>query len=118
MDVNWLFVGMHYVQKKLIRKTQNLFLNFGYFSLFSNVQDLLDSILAVTSVCQTMEKGLKVLLGLLKEKLETSMYVHFGLLCKFLDQMQNYPIQINKVKDWTFRFQKKKKKKKKKMLAK
>ena len=36
------------------------------------------------------------------------MYVSFGLLCTFLDQMENCPILINKVKDWTFRFQKNK----------
>ena len=49
MNVNWLFiaVGMHYVQKKLIRENQNLLLNCGYFSLFSKVQYLPDSMLAV-----------------------------------------------------------------------
>ena len=36
------------------------------------------------------------------------MYVKFGLLCTFADQMENCSIQINKVKDWTFIFQKNK----------
>ena len=36
------------------------------------------------------------------------MYVKFGLLCTFADQIENCSIQINKVKDWTFRFQKNK----------
>ena len=36
------------------------------------------------------------------------MYVKFGLLCIFADQMENCSIQINKVKNWTFRFQKNK----------
>ena len=33
------------------------------------------------------------------------MYVNFGLLRTFADQMENCSIQIYKVKDWTFRFQ-------------
>ena len=36
------------------------------------------------------------------------MYVKFGLLCTFADQMENCSIKINKVKAWTFRFQKNK----------
>ena len=36
------------------------------------------------------------------------MYVKFGLLCTFEDQIEYCSIQINKVKDWTFRFQKNK----------
>ena len=36
------------------------------------------------------------------------MYVNFGLPCTFADQMENCSIQINKVKDLTFRFQKNK----------
>ena len=36
------------------------------------------------------------------------MYVNFGLLCTFSDQMENCAILINKVKDWIFRFQKNK----------
>ena len=49
MNGNWLFVavGMHYVQKKLIRENYNLLLNCGYFSLFSKVYHLLDSMLAI-----------------------------------------------------------------------
>ena len=34
------------------------------------------------------------------------MNVNFRLFCTFSDQMENCPIHINKVKDWTFRFQK------------
>ena len=41
MNVNQLFVGMHYVRKKLIRKNQNLLLNFGYVSLFSKSSSFL-----------------------------------------------------------------------------
>ena len=55
---------------------------------------------------QSLDRGSKVLLVFLEEKLKTSMYVKFGLLCIFADQMENCFIQINKVKDWTFRFQK------------
>ena len=36
------------------------------------------------------------------------MFVKFGLLCTFADQIKNCSIKINKVKDWTFRFQKNK----------
>ena len=36
------------------------------------------------------------------------MYVNFGLLCTVADQMENSSIQKNKVKDWTFIFQKNK----------
>ena len=36
-NVDWLFVAMHYVPEKLIRKNENLLLNFGYFSLFRKV---------------------------------------------------------------------------------
>ena len=33
------------------------------------------------------------------------MKVHFGLICKFSDQIQNCPIKVvPKAKDWTFRF--------------
>ena len=58
-------------------------------------------------LCQSLDRGSKVLLGFLEEKLETSIYVKLGLLYAFADQMENCSIQINKVKDWTFRFQKK-----------
>ena len=59
-------------------------------------------------LCQSLDRGSKVLLGFLEEKLKTSMYVKFGLFCIFADQMENCSIQINKVKNWTFRFQKNK----------
>ena len=59
-------------------------------------------------LCQHLDRGSKVLLGFLEEKLKTSMHVNFGLICTFSDQIQNYSILINKVKDWTFRFQKNK----------
>ena len=36
------------------------------------------------------------------------MYVNFGLFCTYSDQMENCPILIKKVKDWTFRSQKNK----------
>ena len=36
------------------------------------------------------------------------MYVNFGFLCAIADQIENCSIQISKVKDWTFRFQKNK----------
>ena len=32
------------------------------------------------------------------------MYIHFGILYKFSDQIQNCPIQIKKEKDWMFSF--------------
>ena len=47
MNVNQLFVGMHYIQNKLTRRKQNLFLNVGYFLFFSKVQHLLESMVAV-----------------------------------------------------------------------
>ena len=45
------------------------------------------------------------LYGFLEEELKTSMYVNFGHLYTFADQIENCSIQIYKVKDWTFRFQ-------------
>ena len=77
MDVNWFFLGMHYVQKKLIRKIENLTLNIGYFLLFSNVYHLLDSMLAVNIYItklyhgfMDLDKGSKALECILKEKLK------------------------------------------------
>ena len=105
MNVDCLFVGMHYVQKKLIRKNQNGLVNFVYFSLFSKVQHFLDSMLAVTFCVNFWTTVPKSLLGFFEEKLKTSIYVHFGLLCTFSDQKKNYPIHISKVKGRTFRFQ-------------
>ena len=39
-------------------------------------------------LCQHLDRGSKVLLGFLEEKLKISMHVNFGLICTFLDQMQ------------------------------
>ena len=52
-----------------------------------------------------LDRDAKVLLGFLEEKLKT-MYIHFILLWKFSDQIQNCPILFKKVKDWTLTFQK------------
>ena len=43
------------------------------------------------------------MLVFLEEKLKASS-TQFGLIFKFSHQIQNGPIWINKVKDWTFRF--------------
>ena len=53
-----------------------------------------------------LDRDAKVLLGFLEEKLKTLMYIHFSLLWKFSDQIQNCPILFKKVKDWTLTFQK------------
>ena len=53
-----------------------------------------------------LDRGNKVLLGFLEEKMKTLMYIHFSLLWKFLDQIQNCPIQFKNLKDWTLTFQK------------
>ena len=108
MNVNWLLVGIHYVQKKLIMKNLNLFLNFGYFSPFSKVQHLIDIILTVNFCVRLWTEVPKSCLGFLEEKLKTSRYANFGLLCTFAYQIENCSIQIKKVKDRTFRFQKNK----------
>ena len=55
-----------------------------------------------------LNRGSKVLLEFLEEELKISMYIHFGLLCKFSDQIKNCLILIKKVKNWTFSFQKNK----------
>ena len=39
-----------------------------------------------------LDKDAKVLLGFLEEKLKTLMYIHFSLLWKLSDQIQNFPI--------------------------
>ena len=39
-----------------------------------------------------LDRDAKVLLGFLEEKLKTLMYIHFSLLWKFSDQIQNCPI--------------------------
>ena len=53
-----------------------------------------------------LDRYAKVLLGFLEEKLKTLMYIHFSLLWKFSDQIQNCTIQFKKVKYWTLTFQK------------
>ena len=53
-----------------------------------------------------LDRDAKVLLGFLEEKLKTLMYIHFSLLWKFSDQIQNCPILFKKVEDWTLTFQK------------
>ena len=52
-----------------------------------------------------LKRDAKVLLGFLEEKLKTLMYIHFSLLWKLSDQIQNCPIYFKKLKDWTLTFQ-------------
>ena len=118
MDVRRLVVGMHYVQKKLIRKNQNLppnsrifhfltrsrtFLTACWLSIFMSTKSR-ESVLWIDRSEQRFQSSV----GAFRKKLKTSMYVHFGLLCKFSDQIQNCSIQIKKVKNWKFSFQKNK----------
>ena len=105
MNGNWLFVavGMHYVQKKLIRENYNLLLNCGYFSLFSKVYHLLDSMLAInfyvnlkTEVpksCQCFQK-----------KTESTNYTFQSYLQIFGSDSKLSHLDQQIEKDWTFRF--------------
>ena len=43
-------------------------------------------------LCQPLERGSKVLVGFLEEKLKMSMYVRFGLLYTSSDQIQSCSI--------------------------
>ena len=74
MNVNWLFiaVGMHRSSTLLIACWLSI-------------------------ICQLLDRGSKDMLVFLEEKLKAPI-THFSLICKFLDQIQNCPIQYNKVK--------------------
>ena len=48
-------------------------------------------------LCQPQGRGSKVMLVFLEEKLKARI-THSSLTCKFSDQIQKCPIQINKVK--------------------
>ena len=42
-------------------------------------------------LCQSLDRGSKVMLVCLEEKLKAPI-THFSLICKFSDQIQNFPI--------------------------
>ena len=101
----WLFVGMHYVQKKLIKKNQILLLNFGCFNFQQGQAPLCQlNLTKVNNRLIDLDRVAKVLLGFLEEKLKALIYIHFSLLWKFSDHIQNCTIQFKKVKDWTLTF--------------
>ena len=104
MNVSWLLVGMHFLQKKLIRKIQNLLLNFEYFLLFRKMQHLLDT-LAVSFYVNLWTEVPKSCQGFQKKTENIN-------VCTFLYSLPSAGSKLShlnqKRKDWTFRFQKKK----------
>ena len=97
MEGNWLFVLMHYVQKKLIKINQNFYQNFLFcfilfFFFFTFQEDLRTSWQHVD--CQFLCQS-----NLTEKYLKKTMYIHFGLLCKFSDQTLHFIIQIKKEED-------------------
>ena len=105
MNVNWLFiaVGMHYVQKKLIRENQNLLLKCGYFSLFSKVQHLLDSMLAVNFM-STYRQRFQSHASVFRRKTESTNYTFQSYLQIFGSDSKLSHLDQQSEKDWTFRF--------------
>ena len=98
-----LFLGIHYVQKKINEKklapTSKFWLCFtlqqGQAPFWQRLCCKLLCQLNLTKVNDgliNLDSDAKVLLWFLEEILKTLLYIHFSVLWKFSDEIQNCPI--------------------------